>query len=91
MISVEVAYATPDKQLIVKVSVLPNSTVEDAVLASTILEQFPEIDLQKNAVGIFGKRIKLTARLKDKDRVEIYRPLLIDPMEARRLRAMKAG
>jgi uncharacterized protein len=89
MISVEVAYAIPDKQLIVKVNVLPNSTVEDAVLASTVLEKFPEIDLKKNAVGIFGKRVKLTTRLKNKDRVEIYRSLLIDPMEARRLRARK--
>jgi len=89
MISVEVAYATPGKQLILKINVLPNSTVEDAILASTILEKFPEIDLQKNEVGVFGKRVKLTTRLKDKDRVEIYRPLLIDPMEARRLRAKK--
>lgn len=89
MIAVEVAYATPKKQLIVNVNVLPNSTVEDAILASNILAQFPEIDLQKNAVGIFSKRVKLTTRLKHKDRVEIYRPLVIDPMEARRLRAKK--
>ena len=89
MISVEVAYATPDKQVILNVNVLPNSTIEDAILASDILTQFPEIDLQKNAVGIFGKRAKLTTRLRNKDRVEIYRPLLIDPMEARRLRAKK--
>lgn len=89
MIRVEVVYASPEKQSMLSVNVLPNSTVEDAIIASNIINVFPEIDLQKNAVGIFGKKAKLTTRLKDKDRVEIYRPLLIDPMEARRLRAKK--
>ncbi|MAZ77435.1 MAG: RnfH family protein [Legionellaceae bacterium] len=89
MIRIEVVYASPEKQSMLSVNVLPNSTVEDAIIASNIINIFPEIDLQTNAVGIFGKRAALTTRLKDKDRVEIYRPLLIDPMEARRLRAKK--
>lgn len=89
MIKVEVAYATPDKQVILEVDVLPNSTIEDAIQASQILQQFPEIDLATAQVGIFSKRAELTDRLQPRDRVEIYRSLTIDPKEARRLRVKK--
>jgi putative ubiquitin-RnfH superfamily antitoxin RatB of RatAB toxin-antitoxin module len=89
VIKVEVAYATPDKQVILEVDVLPNSTIEDAIQASQILQQFPEIDLATAQVGIFSKRAELTDRLQPRDRVEIYRSLTIDPKEARRLRVKK--
>jgi len=84
---VEVAYARPDKQVIATVSVPKNSTLEEAIRVSGILEQFPEIDLNKNKVGIFGKLSRQDCVLRPGDRVEIYRPLIADPKEARRERA----
>ncbi|WP_018234065.1 RnfH family protein [Thioalkalivibrio thiocyanodenitrificans] len=86
-ISVEVAYARPDVQVIVPVSVPPGATVEDALRASEIRERFPEIDLEKVKVGIFGKLTKRDTVLKPRDRVEIYRPLIADPKEVRKQRA----
>jgi putative ubiquitin-RnfH superfamily antitoxin RatB of RatAB toxin-antitoxin module len=86
MIHVEVAYATPKKQTILTVRVLPNATIEDAIIQSGMMKEFPDIDLQHIAVGIFSKKATLMTRLKENDRVEIYRPLVIDPMEARRKR-----
>ena len=86
-ITVEVAYALPQKQVILTVSVAEDATVEQAILHSGILEKFPEIDLAQTKVGVFSKLTKLDARLRDKDRVEIYRPLLADPKEVRRKRA----
>ncbi len=85
--TVEVAYALPQKQIILTVSLPQDATVEQAILRSGILEKFPEIDLAQTKVGIFSKLTKLDARLRDKDRVEIYRPLLADPKEVRRKRA----
>lgn len=86
LINVEVAYARPDKQVIFNVEVEASCTIEQAVQLSGIQEQFPEIDLQKNKVGIFGKLSKKTAELKAGDRVEIYRSLIADPKEVRRKR-----
>jgi len=86
VIDIEVAYAIPEEQIIFLLKVLPNSTVEDAILASGILQRFPEINLKTAKVGIFGKQATLLTRLHAQDRVEIYRPLLINPKEARRLR-----
>lgn len=86
-IKVEVAYARPDRQVIVPLSVPAGTTVEQAILDSGILEQFPEIDLGKNKVGIFGKLTRLGQTLREGDRVEIYRPLIADPKEIRRQRA----
>ena len=91
MIEVEVAYAQPDSQKIITVKVLPNATIEDAIEASEIASIFPEIDLSKVKVGVFSKPASLETRLSPGDRVEIYRPLIIDPKEARRLRARKKG
>ncbi|ABA57698.1 Protein of unknown function UPF0125 [Nitrosococcus oceani ATCC 19707] len=90
MMTVEVAYARPDKQVILKASVPENTTLEAAIQASGILEQFPEIDLDKNKVGIFGKLSKRDAPLCFGNRIEIYRPLIADPKQARRERATKA-
>ena len=86
---VEVAYAQPDQQVILKVDVDENATVNEAIVLSGILDQFPEIDLDKNKVGIFGKISKLDANLREKDRVEIYRPLIADPKASRKKRAEK--
>lgn len=84
--AVEVAYARPDKQLILTVHVMPGSTAQQAIEQSGIVQKFPEIDLGKTKVGIFGKLGKLDAVLKAGDRVEIYRPLIADPKEVRRQR-----
>jgi putative ubiquitin-RnfH superfamily antitoxin RatB of RatAB toxin-antitoxin module len=88
-LTVEVAYALPRRQLILALQVGEGTTVEQAVRASGILGQFPEIDLNNSKVGIFGKPCKLTDTLRPGDRVEIYRPLLADPKEVRKQRAAK--
>ena len=87
LITIEVAYATPQSQLILKTRLPLNSTVEAAIKASGILEEFPEIDLSKNKVGIFGKLTKLDSILQEKDRIEIYRKLIADPKAVRKQRA----
>lgn len=86
-IKVEVAYAKLDSQVIVPVEVEEGTTVEQAVELSGIKKTYPEIDLAVNKVGIFGKLTKLAQVLGEKDRVEIYRPLIADPKEVRRKRA----
>lgn len=86
-IMVEVAYALPKQQLIIPVNVAEGTTAEAAVLASGIMEKFPEIDLNANKLGIFGKLVKSDTVLRHLDRVEIYRPLIADPKEVRRQRA----
>lgn len=89
IIKVEVAYAKPEQQIIVNVEVAADATAEQAILASGILKQFPEIDLEQTEIGIFSKVCKLDHRLFPGDRVEIYRPLLLDPKEQRRQRASR--
>ena len=86
---VEVAYARPDVQVILEVEVADGATAEEAIRASGVLERFPEIDLAKQKVGIFGKVAPLSKELGEWDRVEIYRPLIADPKAARRQRAQK--
>jgi uncharacterized protein len=86
-ILVEVAYALPQQQHILPVKVAEGTTAEQAVLASGILKKFPEIDLAQNKLGIFGKLAKNDTVLRERDRVEIYRPLIADPKEVRRQRA----
>lgn len=89
LITVEVAYATPAEQLIIPLQVAEGTTAGQAIELSKILSRFPEIDLTKTKVGIFSQVCKLDTVLKQHDRVEIYRPLLCDPMQARRERAAK--
>ncbi len=84
---VEVAYGRPDEQVILEIRVADDATVEDAIRISGILERFPEIDLRINKVGIFGKLTPMSTRLRNKDRVEIYRPLRADPKQSRKQRA----
>ena len=86
---VEVAYALPDQQVLLDVDVPENATVQTAIEQSGILQQFPDLDLASIKVGVFSKHATLDTLLRPKDRVEIYRPLIIDPKAARLLRAQK--
>jgi uncharacterized protein len=86
-IDVEVAYATPAKQVIVPLVLKRGATLREAIEASGILTQFPEIDIDHCDVGVFSKLSKLDTVLRDKDRVEIYRPLIADAKEIRKQRA----
>ena len=86
-LSVEVVYALPGRQESIDLEVPRGTTIRAAVERSRIGEMFPEIDLAVNAVGIFGQLRDPGDTVRDGDRVEIYRPLLIDPKEARRRRA----
>ncbi len=88
-INVEVAYATPEKQIIRAINVDQGTTIGAAIVRSGIMIDFPELDndLENAAVGIFGKVAAMTTVLNDGDRVEIYRPLIADPKEVRRKRA----
>lgn len=87
LLEVEVAYAQPDRQVILGVRVAAGTTLEEAVRRSGLLERFPEVDLAVNKVGIFGKASRLDAVVEAGDRVEVYRPLIADPKEARKQRA----
>ncbi len=88
-INVEVAYATPGKQIIRSVNVDAGTTIGAAIVQSGIMMDYPELDVElENAkVGIFGKAASMTTKLDDGDRVEIYRLLIADPKEVRRKRA----
>lgn len=90
MIPIVVAYATPEKQVEISLLVEPNCTVALAIDRSQICKQFPEIHLSQARVGIYSKRVQLDASLQANDRIEIYRPLQIDPKEARRLRMLRS-
>ncbi|GDX05064.1 RnfH family protein [Buttiauxella sp. A111] len=90
-ITVEVVYALPEKQYLLKVRVAEGTTVEQVITRSGILELRTDIDLSKNKVGIFSRPVKLTDTVNEGDRVEIYRPLIADPKELRRQRAEKSA
>ncbi len=87
LINVKVCYAKPDYQEIISITLPTGSNILSAIQHSGIMYKFPEIDLSVNSVGIFGYITSLKHILSDNDRVEIYRPLRKNPMEARRLRA----
>jgi uncharacterized protein len=89
VIKVEVVYALPDEQKLFALEVEQGATVEQAIKQSGILEIYAEIDLQQNRVGIYGELVDLNTVLQNHDRVEIYRPLEIDPKTARKLRAAR--
>ncbi|TAJ76967.1 MAG: RnfH family protein [Gallionellaceae bacterium] len=86
-IKIEVVYALPREQTLLKLDVPQSSTIADAIKLSGLLEKHPEIDLEKGKFGLFGKLSKTDTVLREKDRIEIYRPLLADPKEVRRKRA----
>lgn len=89
-ISIQITYALPEKQTLLSLEVAPNTTVQEAVEQSGILQLHTDINLNENKVGIWYKATKLSTLLKSGDRIEIYRPMTADPKEARRLRALKA-
>ncbi|MGH8738340.1 MAG: RnfH family protein [Burkholderiales bacterium] len=84
---VDVVYALQDAQHVLSVSLAPGATVADALEACGICARHPEFDPARQAVGIFGRRVRLNQRLRQDDRVEIYRALITDPKSARRRRA----
>ncbi len=88
---VEVAYASASKQFLKQVTLPENSCVRDAIDASGVCEAFSELQLDQVKVGIFSSVVSLAQPLSEHDRVEIYRPLIVDPKEARRQRARKQG
>lgn len=88
-LQVQVCYARPGAIFLEDVRVAPGTTLEQAIRASTVLAQVPEIDLASCKVGIFGKIKSPDTLLRQRDRIEIYRPLVADPMEARRRRVEK--
>lgn len=83
----EVAYAAVSEQVIIPVTVAAGASIEDAIRASGILQRFPEIDLARNPVGVFGEVANLADAVREGERIEIYRALRADPKMARRLRA----
>ena len=93
MVEIEVVYAAEDRQVLLVVEVLPGTSLRAAVQASGISSQFPELALADCPLGIFGKVVADpdVQAVKAGDRIEIYRPLLADPKEVRRLRAAKAA
>ncbi len=86
MIHVDVVYALPQEQRVLNLVVDKSMTVEEIIKTSGILSLYPEIDLKKNKVGVFSRNVKLDSTVRDRDRIEIYRPLLADPKEIRRKR-----
>lgn len=88
-IKVEVAYAKPDVQVLLALNVDEGTTLVQAIEQSGILAKFPEINLDENKLGVFGKITTADTVLREKDRVEIYRPLIADPKASRRKRAEK--
>lgn len=92
LIQVEVAYALPEKQTILTVEVAEGTSLREAAQLSGIADEFPELNLAEAKLGIFGKasRAPDTEAVREGDRIEIYRPLLIDPKQARANRAAKA-
>ena len=87
---VEVAYALAEKQSLISLEVKEGSTLKEAIDASGILRQYKQIDLSKDRVGIFSKFATLDTVLREKDRVEIYRPLEADPKKVRKERAAQS-
>lgn len=81
---VSIAYINPNKKCWLKIDVPDESTVLEAIKVSGILEQFPDIDLDKQKIGIYGRFIKPDAKIKEGDRIEIYRPIIADPKTVKR-------
>lgn len=86
-IHVQVCYATPLREYLRELSVDAGTTIEQAIVQSGILNDIPGIDLATQPVGLYGKKKTLDTVLRERDRIEIYRPLVADPKESRRRRA----
>ncbi|MGF6568961.1 putative ubiquitin-RnfH superfamily antitoxin RatB of RatAB toxin-antitoxin module [Paraburkholderia sp. GAS333] len=89
-LSIEVCYAAADAQTLIAVDLPEGATLQQALDASGILQRYPAINLETQKVGVFGKLKPLDTVLADHDRVEIYRPLLVDPKLSRQRRVQKA-
>jgi len=87
LVSVEIVYATADRQELIQLQVEHGTTVVAAIALSSIASMFPDDSLQRCPVGIWGRLVEKTQVLQDGDRIELYRNLRKDPREARRERA----
>ncbi|GAB1394849.1 RnfH family protein [Rhodocyclaceae bacterium] len=86
-IQIEVIYALSEKQETVPLNLPSGTSLQQAIEASGLIGKYPEIDLAKGKFGIYSKLARLDTVLRDRDRVEIYRPLIADPKEVRKQRA----
>lgn len=86
-INIQVCYALPERQEIIRLKVAGGAVLKDAVEQSGLLEKYPEISLEQGKFGVFGKLSKTDTVLREGDRIEIYRPLIADPKESRRKRS----
>ena len=89
-ITVELAHARPEKQVLLSLQVSPGTKLIEAIEQSSLREEFPDLRIDADCVGIFSRKVGLDYVLKAGDRIEIYRPLIADPKEGRRERARKA-
>ena len=89
-IAIELVYGLPNEQTLLSLQIDAQSTVEQAIVESGICQQYKEIDLAVNKVGVWNRAVKLGQIVEDGDRIEIYRPLIADPKEVRKRRAEKA-
>lgn len=89
LVNVQLCYAAPLREYFRELAVAPGTTIEQAIVQSGILQDIPGIDLAIQPVGIFGKKRPLDTVLRERDRVEIYRPLIADPKDSRRRRSEK--
>ena len=89
LLHVTLCYATPTLEILRDLAVAPGTTIGEAVAASGLLAELPEIDLVTHPVGLYGKKKPLDTVLRKDDRIELYRPLVADPKDSRRRRAVK--
>jgi len=89
MLAVTVCYASARAEFLRAMTVAPGTTIGQAIEMSGVLEAYPDINLTTQPVGIFAKKKTLDTVLRERDRVEIYRPLVADPKDSRRKRAAK--
>jgi len=87
MLNIEVCYASPASQELIRLKLPAGANMQQALDASGLLDKYPDIDIKKNKFGIWNKLSKLDSMLRNQDRVEIYRPLIADPKEVRKQRA----
>lgn len=87
-LTVEVVFAAKESQVLREVRLAPGATVADAIVAADVATEFPDEDVAALTCGIWGRVVDRDRVLTDGDRVELYRPLQLDPREARRLLAL---
>ena len=89
-VAIEVAYALPNEQVLIALTVPEGSTVEQAIELSGIKKRFPDTDFSTLKYGIWSRVVPVDQTVREGDRIELYRPLIADPKEARRARANRA-